>query len=107
MSIFKSEEGEMARFDRHMKPIRLLNENRRLRMNQRRTEKRIADSKKTAQSETQRARNFRATIKIISTSTIRATSETLAISGFQAGGAKKPEGGSRGCFLNVECFSFS
>ena len=32
MSIFKSEEGEMARFDRHMKPIRLLNENRRLRM---------------------------------------------------------------------------
>ena len=32
MSIFKSDEGEMARFDRHMKPIRLLNENRRLRM---------------------------------------------------------------------------
>ena len=32
MSIFKSEEGEMARFDRHMKPIRLLNENRRLRL---------------------------------------------------------------------------
>ena len=32
MSIFKSEEGEMARFERHMKPIRLLNENRRLRM---------------------------------------------------------------------------
>ena len=32
MSIFKSEEGEMARFERHMKPIRLLNENRRLKM---------------------------------------------------------------------------
>ena len=32
MSIFKSEEGEMARFDRHMKPIRLLNENRRQRL---------------------------------------------------------------------------
>ena len=32
MSIFKSDEGEMARFDRHMKPIRLLNENRRLRL---------------------------------------------------------------------------
>ena len=32
MSIFKSEEGEMARFDRHMKPIRLLNENRRLKL---------------------------------------------------------------------------
>ena len=32
MSIFKSEEREMARFDRHMKPIRLLNENRRLRL---------------------------------------------------------------------------
>jgi hypothetical protein len=32
MSIFKSEEGELARFDRHMKPIRLLNENRRLRL---------------------------------------------------------------------------
>ena len=32
MSIFKNIEGEMARFDRHMKPIRLLNENRRLRL---------------------------------------------------------------------------
>ena len=32
MSIFKSNEGEMARFERHMKPIRLLNENRRLKM---------------------------------------------------------------------------
>ena len=32
MNIFKSEEGEMARFDRHMKPIRLLNENRRLKL---------------------------------------------------------------------------
>ena len=32
MSIFKSREGEMARFERHMKPIRALNENRRLRM---------------------------------------------------------------------------
>ena len=32
MSIFKSDEGEMARFERHMKPIRLLNENRRLRL---------------------------------------------------------------------------
>jgi len=32
MSIFKSEEGDYARFDRHMKPIRLLNENRRLRL---------------------------------------------------------------------------
>ena len=32
MSIFKNTEGEMARFERHMKPIRLLNENRRLRM---------------------------------------------------------------------------
>mgnify|MGYP003148930707 CR=1 FL=1 len=32
MSIFKSNEGEMARFDRHMKPIRLLNENRRLKL---------------------------------------------------------------------------
>ena len=32
MSIFKSEEGEMARFERHMKPIRLLNENRRLKL---------------------------------------------------------------------------
>ena len=32
MNIFKSEEGEMARFDRHMKPISLLNENRRLRL---------------------------------------------------------------------------
>ena len=51
MSIFKSEEGEMARFDRHMKPIRLLNENRRL--NQRRIEKRLADGKTKAQSKTQ------------------------------------------------------
>ena len=32
MSIFKNTEGEMARFERHMKPIRLLNENRRLRL---------------------------------------------------------------------------
>ena len=32
MSIFKSDEGEMARFERHMKPIRLLNENRRLKL---------------------------------------------------------------------------
>ena len=32
MNIFKSDEGEMARFDRHMKPIRLLNENRRLKL---------------------------------------------------------------------------
>ena len=32
MSILKSEEGESARFDRHMKPIRLLNENRRLKL---------------------------------------------------------------------------
>ena len=32
MSIFKSNEGEMARFERHMKPIRLLNENRRLKL---------------------------------------------------------------------------
>tara|TARA_B110000858_G_scaffold44213_1_gene50579 strand:+ start:617 stop:850 length:234 start_codon:yes stop_codon:yes gene_type:complete len=32
MSIFKNTEGEMARFDRHMKPIRALNENKRLRL---------------------------------------------------------------------------
>ena len=32
MSIFKSNEGEMARFERHMKPIRAMNENKRLRM---------------------------------------------------------------------------
>ena len=32
MSIFKSEEGEMARFERHMRPIRAMNENKRLRM---------------------------------------------------------------------------
>ena len=32
MSIFKSNEGEMARFERHMKPIRALNENRRLKL---------------------------------------------------------------------------
>ena len=32
MSIFKNTEGEMARFERHMKPIRLLNENRRLKL---------------------------------------------------------------------------
>ena len=32
MSIFKSDEGEMARFERHMKPIRALNENKRLRL---------------------------------------------------------------------------
>ena len=32
MSIFKSNEGEIARFERHMKPIRLLNENRRLKL---------------------------------------------------------------------------
>ena len=32
MSIFKSNEGEMARFERHMKPIRALNENKRLRL---------------------------------------------------------------------------
>ena len=32
MSIFKSKEGEIARFERHMKPIRALNENRRLKL---------------------------------------------------------------------------
>ena len=32
MSIFKSKEGEVARFERHMKPIRALNENRRLKL---------------------------------------------------------------------------
>ena len=32
MSIFKSDEGEFARFERHMKPIRALNENRRLKL---------------------------------------------------------------------------
>ena len=32
MSIFKNTEGEMARFERHMKPIRALNENKRLRL---------------------------------------------------------------------------
>lgn len=32
MSIFKSQEGEMARFERHMRPIRALNENKRLRL---------------------------------------------------------------------------
>jgi len=32
MSIFKSNEGEMARFERHMRPIRALNENKRLRL---------------------------------------------------------------------------
>ena len=32
MSIFKSDEGEFARFERHMKPIRALNENKRLRL---------------------------------------------------------------------------
>ena len=32
MSIFKSNEGEMARFERHMRPIRAMNENKRLRM---------------------------------------------------------------------------
>ena len=32
MSIFKSREGEIARFERHMKPIRALNENRRLKL---------------------------------------------------------------------------
>ena len=32
MSIFKSNEGEMARFERHMRPIRALNENRRLKL---------------------------------------------------------------------------
>ena len=32
MNIFKSEEGEMARFERHMRPIRAMNENKRLRM---------------------------------------------------------------------------
>jgi len=32
MSIFKSNEGEMARFERHMKPIRAMNENKRLRL---------------------------------------------------------------------------
>ena len=32
MSIFKSNEGEMARFERHMRPIRAMQENRRLRL---------------------------------------------------------------------------
>ena len=32
MSIFKSNEGEMARFERHMRPIRAMNENKRLRL---------------------------------------------------------------------------
>ena len=32
MSIFTSNEGEMARFERHMKPIRAMNENKRLRL---------------------------------------------------------------------------
>ena len=32
MSIFKSDEGEFARFERHMRPIRALNENRRLKL---------------------------------------------------------------------------
>lgn len=32
MSIFKSNEGEMARFERHMKPIRAMQENKRLRL---------------------------------------------------------------------------
>lgn len=32
MNIFKSEEGEMARFERHMRPIRAMNENKRLRL---------------------------------------------------------------------------
>ena len=32
MSIFKNEEGEMARFERHMRPIRAMQENKRLRM---------------------------------------------------------------------------
>ena len=32
MSIFKSDEGEMARFERHMKPIRAMQENRRLKL---------------------------------------------------------------------------
>ena len=32
MSIFTSDEGEMARFERHMKPIRAMNENKRLRL---------------------------------------------------------------------------
>ena len=32
MSIFNSNEGEMARFERHMRPIRAMNENKRLRM---------------------------------------------------------------------------
>lgn len=32
MSIFKSNEGDFARFERHMKPIRALNENRRLKL---------------------------------------------------------------------------
>ena len=32
MSIFKSNEGEMARFERHMRPIRAMNENKRLLM---------------------------------------------------------------------------
>ena len=32
MSIFKSNEGEMARFERHMRPIRAMNKNKRLRL---------------------------------------------------------------------------
>ena len=92
MSIFKSEEGEMARFERHMKPIRLLNENRRLKLIRDELKKDLQTERRKLKAKRNRARNSRARIEIISTSTIRATSETLAISGFQADGAKKPWG---------------
>ena len=58
MSIFKSEEGEMARFERHMKPIRLLNENRRLKLIRDELKKDLQTAKKKAQSKTQLSRKF-------------------------------------------------
>ena len=84
----------MARFDRHMKPIRLLNENRRLRLIRDELKKDLQTERRKLKAKRNEQENSRARIKIISTSTIRATSETLLNKGL-AGARKIGPGADR------------
>ena len=104
MSIFKSNEGEMARFERHMKPIRALNENRRLKLIRDELKKDLQLQRKMLRAKKSEQAILGARIEKLCPSTIRATSETLAISGFQRPfGAPGGSGRFREGSLQLSC----
>ena len=85
MSIFNSE-SENDRFERHMKPIRLLNENRRLKLIRDELKKDLQLQRKMLRAKKSEQAILEQELKTLLPS-IRATSETPAISGFA--GARK------------------